>query len=172
MLTSSPFREQTGRCHRHIRALFRTFRTPYRRGVFHHTKVGTSASLFRTLFKGEEGLVGSYSRACDTLTLALLHREQALTGLLTLKRGALKSDTELLIFSFTLFLPLLPKLFPFVSPSSHAHSIKRGRGEKRFKKEFPAPPPKKQENAAPGKIEVQLPNHASIVWYVENNQSG
>ena len=130
------------------------------------------------LFKGEEGRIGSYSRACGTLTLALLHREQALTGLLTLKRGALISDTELLIFSFPLSLspslPLSPSpevvflRFPF----SHAHSIKEGvEGEKCLKKEFQTPPSRKQENAALGKIEVQLPSHASIVWYAENKQA-
>ena len=73
-----------------------------------------SVSLFRTLFKGE-GRLGFYPQAWDTLTLALLHREQALTGLLTLKRGALKSDTELLIF----FLPSLshPKVVSLRFPS-------------------------------------------------------
>lgn len=140
MLTSSPSREQTGRCRQHIRGLSRTFRTQYRRGVFHHTKVGMSVSL---LFKGEEGRIGSYSRACGTLTLALLHREQALTGLLTLKRGALISDTELLIFSFPL--PLSPSLsfsrscfppFPFLPRSLDQ---RRGRRGKMLKKRISNP---------------------------------
>ena len=128
-------------------------------------KLGCQSVCFERCLREEEGGGGRlvFIPRRDTLTLALLHREQALTGLLTLKRGALKSDTELLIFSLpSLSHPKVVSLrFPFLPRSLDRI---RGRREKILKKKKFKPLRKKQENTALGKIEVQL--HQSCKYYM------